>query len=177
MGVLDAYKRLNDWIEVGIRVVSGALLAVIIVLPFAGTVIRLITGEGYTWLAETPPQLVPWVVFPLIGVMLRHQRHIAVDVLPYLFGTRVLNAIRAIVLLICIAAAVVFCVFGTKTVAFFMQLGQISTTEVEFPLWYLYVSYPVGFALAANFSLEAFLMQIAGRAEARDESLTPVMTE
>jgi TRAP-type C4-dicarboxylate transport system permease small subunit len=46
---------------------------------------------------------------------------------------------------------------------FFRQLGQMSTTEIEFPLWVLYTSYPLGFALAANFALESLLLELAGR--------------
>ena len=86
--MLEQYKRLNDTLEKLIVWFTGALMAVIVILPFAGTVIRLVTGEGYTWVAESPPQLVPWVVFPLIGVLLRHDGHIAVDVVPHFLRGR-----------------------------------------------------------------------------------------
>lgn len=161
--MLDLYKRVNDTLEYLITGFTCLLLVVIVILPFAGTVIRLVTGEGYTWVAESPPQLVPWVVFPLIGVMLRHDRHIAVDVVPHFLHGRALAALRVVVLAICVAAAISFAVFGVKTVMFFQKLGQMSTTEFEFPLWYLYVSYPLGFALAANFCAEALLLEVAGK--------------
>ena len=161
--MLDIYKRCNDVLETLITGITGLLLLVIVILPFAGTVIRLVTGEGYTWIAESPPQLVPWVVFPLIGVMLRHDRHIAVDVVPHFLQGRALAALRIFVLAICVAAAIAFAVFGAKTVMFFQKLGQVSTTEIEFPLWYVYISYPLGFALAANFCLEALLREMAGK--------------
>ena len=161
--MLEQYKRLNDALETLIIWFTGALMAVIVILPFAGTVIRLVTGEGYTWVAESPPQLVPWVVFPLIGVLLRHDDHIAVDVVPHFLRGRSLAVLRVVVLAISLAAAVAFAVFGARTVMFFQKLGQLSTTEIEFPLWYLYVSYPIGFALAANFCLEAMLREMAGK--------------
>jgi TRAP-type C4-dicarboxylate transport system permease small subunit len=57
-------------------------------------------------------------------------------------------------------------VFGVKTVLFFRQLGQVSTTEIEFPLWVLYTSYPLGFLFAANFALESLLCELAGKRRA-----------
>lgn len=165
--MLAVYKRLNDglaWLIVGF---AGVLVLVIVALPFVSAVVRYLTGEGYTWLAETPPQLVPWVVFPLLGVVLRHDGHIAVDVLPHYLRGRALTLVRAAVLAVCLAAGIAFGVFGAKTVLFFRQLGQMSTTEIEFPLWVLYIAYPLGFFLAANFALESLLRELAGTREAR----------
>jgi len=161
--VLEAYKRLNDGLEWLIVAFTGLLVLIIVALPFVSAVVRYLTGEGYTWLAEAPPQLVPWVVFPLIGVVLRRDGHIAVDVLPHYLEGRSLTVLRAIVLGVCVAAALAFAVFGARTVLFFRQLGQMSTTEIEIPLWILYTSYPLGFALAASFALESLLLEIAGR--------------
>jgi len=164
---LEAYKKVNDAIEWLVVGITGLLLLLIVALPFVAAAVRYVTGEGYTWLAESPPQLVPWVVFPLLGVVLRHDGHIAVDVLPHYIQGRSLTLLRAIVLGACVVAAVAFAVFGAKTVLFFRQLGQMSTTEIEFPLWMLYVSYPLGFALAANFGLESLLRELAGKRAAR----------
>jgi TRAP-type C4-dicarboxylate transport system permease small subunit len=163
---LDAYKKVNDALEWLIAGFAGLLILLIVALPFVSAVVRYVTGEGYTWLAESPPQLVPWVVFPLLGVVLRHDGHIAVDVLPHYVQGRTLTLLRAAVLGACLAAAVAFAVFGVKTVAFFAQLGQMSTTEIEFPMWVLYISYPLGFILAANFALESLLRELAGKRRA-----------
>lgn len=166
MKYLDAYKKVNDALEWLIVGFTGLLLLVIVALPFVSAVVRYLTGEGYTWLAESPPQLVPWVVFPLLGVVLRHDGHIAVDVLPHYVQGRTLTLLRAAVLAACLAAGVAFAVFGVNTVLFFRQLGQVSTTEIEFPLWVLYTSYPLGFALVANFALESLLRELAGKRRA-----------
>lgn len=171
--MLDLYRRVNDTLEYLIAAFACLLLVIIVILPFAGTVIRLVTGEGYTWIAESPPQLVPWVVFPMIGVMLRRDGHIAVDVVPHYLRARALMVLRIVMLAICVAAAIAFAVFGARTVMFFQKLGQMSTTEFEFPLWYLYVSYPLGFALAANFCIEALLLEMAGKHGHRAASDAP----
>jgi TRAP-type C4-dicarboxylate transport system permease small subunit len=156
-GFLGGYRRFNDVLAGAIIAVASALIALIVIAPFAAAVTRYVTGQGYDWLAELPPQLVPWVVFPLAGVLLRNERHIAVEVLPHFLAARPLNVLRILLMAISFAGCLVFAVFGVSAVQFFAQLGQLSTTEIEFPLWWLYVSYPVGFFLAANFCLESIL--------------------
>lgn len=171
--MLEGYKKVNDALEWLIAAFTGVLVLVIVALPFVSAAVRYFTGEGYTWLAEFPPQLVPWVVFPLLGVVLRHDGHIAVDVLPHYVKGRRLTLLRAAVLAASFIAAVAFALFGAKTVLFFRQLGQMSPTEFQFPLWLLYISYPLGFLLAANFALESLLRELAGKR--RPEEALPHM--
>ena len=168
MRFLEAYRKVNDALESLIVAFTGVVVVLIVALPFVAAVVRFGTGEGYTWLAESPPQLVPWVVFPLLGVLLRHDRHIAVDVLPHFLTGRRLAVLRLTVLAICLVSCLAFAAFGTRTVLFFRQLGQMSTTEFEFPLWVLYMSYPIGFLLAANFCLEALLREARGQRAAAE---------
>ncbi len=156
------YRRFNDALEVVLIGLSCVVVAIVVLLPFASFAVRAITGEGYSFLAETAPQLVPWMVFPVLGILLRRDSHIAVDVLPHFLSGRALNGLRIIVLLICLVATLLMGYFGVTTTAFYARLGQMSTTELEFPLWYLYVSYPVGFLLAANFCLESLIGEWTG---------------
>jgi TRAP-type C4-dicarboxylate transport system permease small subunit len=157
------YQRINDWIEKVVVAFTGLVVAVIVLLPAAAVGIRLVTGEGYSFLAETAPQLVPWVVFPMIGVLLRRDGHISVDMVPHFLEGRRLTVLRVVVLGLCCAATLAMAVFGARTTAFFATLGQLTTTEIEFPLWYLYVAYPIGFFLAANFCLESLIGELTGR--------------
>ena len=161
--VYDVYRRFNDVVERVIIVATCGVVAVIVLLPFVGVAVRWITGEGYSFLAETAPQLVPWMVFPMIGVLLRRDGHIAVDMVPHFLSGRAAVALRVAVLAICAIATAAMGWFGIRTTAFFATLGQLSTTEIEFPLWYLYLSYPVGMLLAASFCLESLIGEWTGR--------------
>ncbi len=163
MRIFEAYQRLNDLIEAGILAFTALMVAVIVLLPVAAVAVRLVTGEGYSFLAETAPQLVPWVVFPMVGVLLRRDGHIGVDMLPHFLEGRSLVLLRAVVFAICILATIAMAIFGARTTAFFATLGQLTTTEIEFPVWYLYVAYPFGFVLAANFCLESLIGEVLGR--------------
>jgi TRAP-type C4-dicarboxylate transport system permease small subunit len=170
-GFYGAYRRFNDILERIVVTAACLVVAVIVLLPFLGVVVRWITGEGYSFLAETAPQLVPWVVFPMIGVLLRCDGHIAVDMLPHFLKGRSQTVLRVLVLVICLVATLAMAWFGMRTTAFFAKLGQLSTTEIEFPLWYLYVSYPVGLLLAANFCLESLIGESLGRRPRRQSEV------
>jgi TRAP-type C4-dicarboxylate transport system permease small subunit len=160
--VYHAYRRVNDVVEWVVIALSAAVVAIIVLLPFVGVAVRWLTGEGYSFLAETAPQLVPWVVFPMIGVLLRRDGHIAVDMVPHFLQGRAAIALRVGVLGLCAVATAAMGWFGVRTTAFFAALGQLSTTEIEFPLWYLYLSYPVGMLLAASFCLESLIGEATG---------------
>ena len=170
-GFYEGYRRFNDVLERIIVAVACVAVAVIVMLPFVGVVVRWVTGEGYSFLAETAPQLVPWVVFPMIGVLLRCDGHITVDMLPHFLKGRSQTVLRVVVLAICVIATAAMAWFGMRTTAFFAKLGQLSTTEIEFPLWYLYVSYPVGLLLAANFCLESLIGESLGRRPRRQSEV------
>jgi len=169
-GFLAGYRRVNDALAMAIVAIAGAIVAMIAVAPGLAAALRLATGHGSDFLAEMPPQLVPWIVFPMIGVLLRRERHITVDVLPHFLKGRALMVLRILVTALSLAGCLVFAVYGVDTVGFFRRLGQTSTTELEFPLWWLYVSYPVGFFMAANFCVEMLLRQLAGEPPPRRET-------
>ncbi len=151
------YRRFNDGLEGVLLALASVVVAVVVVLPFASFAVRTLTGEGYSFLAETAPQLVPWMVFPVLGILLRRDSHITVDVLPHFLSGKRLRYLRILVLMICLLATLLMGIFGISTTSFYAKLGQLSTTEIEFPLWYLYMSYPIGFLLAANFCLESMI--------------------
>jgi len=151
------YRRFNDGLEGVLLALASVVVAVVVVLPFASFAVRALTGEGYSFLAETAPQLVPWMVFPVLGILLRRDSHITVDVLPHFLSGKRLRYLRILVLMICLLATLLMGIFGISTTSFYAKLGQLATTEIEFPLWYLYMSYPIGFLLAANFCLESLI--------------------
>ncbi|MGE0310789.1 MAG: TRAP transporter small permease [Lautropia sp.] len=161
----ERYRRFNDRLEFALVAFAGLVVAVIVALPVVSAVTRLITGQGYSFLDETAPQLVPWMVFPMLGVLLRKDGHITVDMLLHVLKGRALTILRIVVLAVSLLASIAIGVMGYRTTVFFAGLGQMSTTEIEFPLWYLYLSYPLGFFLAANFCLESLIGEALGRRE------------
>lgn len=169
---LGVYQRINDVLQATIVALSMAIVAFFVVALFGGSVVRYFTGTGYDWVLELPPQLMPWLVFPMIGVLLRRDRHVTVDVLPAYVHAPYLLYVRLFAFTVSALGCLLFAYAGVDALIFFIDLGQTATTEISFPLWYLYLSFPVGFALAANFCLEALLLELHNRHVRRSLPLT-----
>jgi len=135
-------------------------------------VTRFVSGTGYDWLIELPPALVPWLVFPLLGPLLRTGDHIQVDFVPALLSHKNKTILRLVTSVIALIASIVFLIAGTEAVSLFKGLGQMMELEIEIPIWTMYLAFPVGFAMLTSFALEAILETITELTEqAAPESL------
>lgn len=161
--LLRALRALNDVLEKTVGLVSGLLIAVMVLIVFGGAVTRHMTGTGYNMVMELPPMLVPWLVFPLAGVLIRTGAHIGVDFLPDRLSPKGARWLRALVAALTLGAAVLFCIAGYEATDLFMMVGQRTEMEWSFPIWWIYLSFPVGFAIMASFALEVLVAAIAGR--------------
>ena len=115
------------------RIVKLAMALGIFIVGFmvvaltASAVTRYTTGTGYDAYIELPPVLVPWLVFPLLGPLLRQQEHITVDVLPIFLTGKGLKVLRLMLNAITVAASFVFMVAGIEAVQLFMGSGRCSS--------------------------------------------------
>ena len=167
MGFLRSVYRplraINDRIvklamALGIAIVGFMVLA--LTASVTADLLPYTTGTGYDAFIEMPPVLVPWLVFPLLGPLLRQQEHITVDILPIYLSELGLKILRLMLNLITIAASIVFMVAGIEAVELFMGLGQMLELEFEFPIWYMYLAFPVGFLILISFAVELALAEL-----------------
>lgn len=158
--LLRVVGRINAAVAAVVTVLSAAIVAVIMLALFSSAATRYVTGTGYDWLVELPPMLIPWLVFPLLGQLLRQGAHIRVDVLPAMLKPRGRAMLRLLCNVVALAAAAVFMIAGVEAVALFRALGQVAELEVEFPIWYMYLAFPVGFVVFASFALELILRDL-----------------
>ena len=153
-------RRLNDVIAVIAMALGMAVIGFAALALFGQAVERHITGQGYAWMSDFPPFLIPWCVFPLMGVLMRGDRHINVEVAPSLLKGRALHLLKLLIGLICLISGIYFCWAGTTAVDYFKMLGEVTETENEIPFWWLYAAFPTGFAILALFALETVLQEI-----------------
>ncbi|KPP86019.1 MAG: TRAP-type C4-dicarboxylate transport system, small permease component [Rhodobacteraceae bacterium HLUCCO07] len=159
---LRALVGLNNILEIVVKTFAGILVGFMVLTVFGGAVTRYVTGIGYNMVMELPPILMPWLIFPVAGILMRSGSHIAVDFLPERLSPRPARALRAIVALIAIGAGVVFCYAGFDATTVFKTVGQKTEMEWAFPIWWIYLSFPVGFAILTSFALENLLKAIVG---------------
>ena len=115
---------------------------------------RYISGTGYDWLIELPPVLVCWLVFPLLGPWLREGNHIQVDFLASLTSSRQAKILKLLMNLTALIASLVFFKAGVEATFLYFNLGQMMELEIDIPIWWMYLSFPVGFIILALFALE-----------------------
>ena len=155
--LLKILRLINHGLERLTAVTSSAIAAIMVLALSLSAVTRYVSGTGYDWFIELPPALVPWMVFPLLGPLLRSGAHIQVDLLPNRLPPKGLLILQAIVFLIMLIGAIIFFMAGNEAVALFRRLGQLMELEIELPIWWMYLAFPTGFAILALFSLELLL--------------------
>ena len=158
---LDLYGRFNDALAAALMLAAAGIGFGIFVIFVVGAATRYITGIGYDWSLDLPPMLVPWTVFLAIGPLLRQNRHITMDMLPAFTVGRTRLAVDAAGLIISLTVAIVFSINGAEVTQIFRDFGQRAEMEIYWPLWWTYISLPIGFALFANFALEGLLKNLA----------------
>lgn len=164
--LLRALRSANTVLERVTVVFSALLVALIVTILFGGAITRFLTGIGFSVFLELPNMLMPWLIFPLSGTLLRGTAHISVDFLPDRLAPERRRLLRIGVWATSAAAGAVFCYAGILATMLFRTVGQRTEMEWDFPIWWIYLSYPVGFAILTSFALENLLGAIL-----RDERL------
>ena len=150
-------RLVNETLARASTVIAIVIVGIMVAALTASAVTRFISGTGYDWLIELPPALVPWLVFPLLGPLLRAGEHIQVDMLPALLGRRAGLYLRLVCYAITLGGAIIFLLAGAEAVSLFRRLGQLMELEIEIPIWWMYLAFPVGFAMLALFSIELII--------------------
>jgi TRAP-type C4-dicarboxylate transport system permease small subunit len=133
------------------------IVGIIVMALCLSALTRFVSGTGYDWLIELPPVLVCWLVFPLLGPLLKEGSHIKVDFLSSNLSERQHYFIKIFVNVIILAASLVFLKAGIDATLLYFRLGQLMELELDVPIWWMYLSFPVGFAIMTLFSIELLL--------------------
>ena len=155
--LFSLFRAINGTLEKLTAVTSSALAAVMVLALTASAVTRYVSGTGYDWFIELPPALVPWMVFPLLGPLLRSGSHIQVDLLPTFLRGQAALFLTLFVYTLMIIGSLIFVQAGNEAIALFRRLGQLMELEIELPIWWMYLAFPTGFAILTLFSVELWL--------------------
>ena len=147
----------NDAIAKVITALGIAIIAFSVLALTGGAVTRYFTGLGFDWIMDLPPVMMPWMVFLMVGVLLRSRSHITVDFVPRYLSARGKIWLSLFVHLFVLGCAVIFFLAGVDAVQLFHALGQFIELEFDLPYWYVYLSFPVGFGILAIFAIELAL--------------------
>ena len=130
---------------------------------------RYISGNGYDWFIELPPVLVSWLVFPLLGPLLKDSQHIQVDFLSTFLTHKNIQIVRLISHCVAFFASVIFLKAGYDATSLYYNMGQMMEIELDVPLWWMYLAFPVGFFFLGLFSLELICNQLIALTKNKSE--------
>lgn len=127
-------------------VVAGAALIVLIVLTFAGVVMRYIVGQPFTWLEEVQLFCMVWIVFAAGGAAFRTKSHVAIEIVVEMFPESVQKIISYVidVVVFLVIAYLLYHSFGF--IQMFVKNGR-SSSMLKIPMTVQYGIAPVSYAL------------------------------
>ena len=146
--------KLNNFLAKASYLVGIVIVAIMVMALSLSAITRYVSGTGYDWLIELPPVLICWLVFPLLGPLLREGNHIQVDFLTSIISTKQAKYLKIMMNLTAFIASLIFFKAGMEATMLYFNLGQMMELEIDIPIWWMYLSFPVGFIILALFSLE-----------------------
>ena len=165
---LACISKFNEWLEKAIYLLAIFIVANMVLALFLSALVRYLSGTGYDWFIELPPILTSWLVFPLLGPLLKSGSHIKVDVLNNTLSPQNLSLLRLVISLIALIASIVFLMAGIEATSLYFKLGQVMELEIEIPIWWVYLAFPTGFTIMAIFALELVLSEVLALLNGRD---------
>ena len=137
--------------------IAIAIVCVMVLALSASALTRYISGHGFDWFIELPPALVSWLVFPMLGPLLKTGNHIEVDFVSTILSAKSIKYVKFSVYLISFISSFIFFKAGLEATLLFYNLGQMMELEIDVPIWIMFLSFPVGFIIMGLFSLELLL--------------------
>ena len=137
--------------------IAMAIVCVMVLALSASALTRYFSGHGFDWFIELPPALVSWLVFPMLGPLLKTGNHIEVDFVSTILSAKSIKYVKFFVYLISFVSSFIFFKAGLEATLLFYNLGQMMELEIDVPIWIMFLSFPVGFIIMGLFSLELLL--------------------
>jgi TRAP-type C4-dicarboxylate transport system permease small subunit len=158
--LLSPLGQLNKVISQVVFALATALIGLIVLALTLSAVTRYVSGNGYDWFIELPPAMVTWLVFPLLGPLFKSGQHISVDFVTVFLSNAQLAFLKFLTHVVTLIAAVIFTQAGIEATQLYIQLGELMELEIEIPVWWIYLAFPVGFTILGFISLELLLLDL-----------------
>ena len=151
---MKALRAINNLFASASMMLAMSIIFIMVAALFLSATTRFITGTGFAWFIELPPVLVSWLVFPLLGPLLKKGQHIKVDFLTPILSKKFNIILFLLVNLVAFISACVFFKAGLDATIMYYNLGQVMEIEISIPIWWMFLAFPVGFLILALTSLE-----------------------
>jgi TRAP-type C4-dicarboxylate transport system permease small subunit len=159
------WSRVSYFLEKVLVAVACIILAGSTLSLSAEALSRTFFNRTWGLMEELPSLFMPYLVFLLLGVALKRNLHVSVDLLPTFLKGRTKVIFMAIIYLAVGLSSCLLLYGAILGVRGFYQMGFKTTTEIAFPIWIFYLSLVIGFGLLILFSAEMFVGSIISLAK------------
>ena len=156
----NTLRSTNNIIEIIVYFFGISIVAAIVTALTLSAVTRYVSGNGYDWFIELPPILISWLVFPLLGPILKNGQHIQVDFLTAVLARRSILTLKLLNNFVVFIGAILFFKAGIDATILYYQMGQMLEIELAIPMWWMYLAFPTGFLILIIFAFELIMTDI-----------------
>ena len=82
-------------------IVASVILAILIILTFAGVIWRYVFHAPFTWLEEVQTSCMVWITFAAAGAAFRNGNHVAIEMIVDLMPEKVQKVMEIMIAVIC----------------------------------------------------------------------------
>lgn len=161
-------KKFFSTVKKAEEILCVALMIIMCIIIFAATVARFTNLFIISWAEELARYCMIWTIFLGIGVAAVNGEHFAVEALNLFCPPRVLNVMKVICAVLVTAFDLFAAYFGVKILQFQIHGGQI-TPSLNWPMWLMYLSIPLGLVLMAMCYCYNTYLDVTGRKEETQE--------
>jgi C4-dicarboxylate transporter DctQ subunit len=140
-------------------IVSG-LLGVAFVL-FINVVLRYVFKSGIVWAEEFARYAIIWIVMAGSGAAVRENMHMRITAIIDVTKNKTLHFIINMLVLVVSTAFSIFLIYAGIRLTLSMVANNQVSPALEIPLWWIYVSIPIGGFLMTIRYIQSFFMQLA----------------
>lgn len=151
------FDKILTWFENTI-IVAG-LLSVAFVL-FFNVVLRFVFKSGVVWAEEYARYAIIWIVMAGSGAAVRENKHMSITALIDVTKNKKFHfIINMFVLIVSLAFSIFLIYTGIRLTGSMISNNQL-TPALEIPLWWIYISIPIGGLLMSIRFIQSFFEQL-----------------
>ncbi len=130
-------------------IVASVVLAILIVLTFAGVPFRYLLGAPFTWLEEVQLACMVWIVYAGAGAAFRAGNQVAIEMIVDLMPKGIQKAVEVFISIVVVAVLGYLFYQSLGYVGIFIRSGR-ATPMLKIPYALIYGIGPVSFVLMAG---------------------------
>lgn len=127
-------------------IVASVVLAILIVLTFAGVPFRYLLGKSFTWLEEVQLACMVWIVSAAAGAAFRSGNQVAIEMIVDLMPKKVQKVVEVLISVVVLAVLGYLFYQSLGYINVFLKSGR-STHMLKIPYAFIYGIAPVSYVL------------------------------